>query len=86
MIELNRKQLLREVLELGYEDDVLETDDERVFIVERKKAPGLYGFCNSIPEDAMEVFLVLNVSEVEREGLSDKVPDYKIGEYSIFRE
>jgi len=70
-------------LELGIEDDVFETEEEGVFIVERKKTPGVYGFCNGIPEDTLEVYLVLKDSEEKDTG---RAPDHKIDGFLIFRE
>jgi len=72
-------------LELGAEDDILDTDEEGVFIVERKKTPGVYGFCNAIPEDSLEVYLVLKDTE-SREREMERRPDHRIGDYNIYRE
>jgi len=82
---LDRKEALREALNLGFEDDVFITEDDRIFIVERKKSPGVYGFCNSIP-DVMEVYMVVTKSELSHSELYDRKPDHIEGEYLIFKE
>lgn len=82
---MDRKEALREALKLGFEDDVFETEEDHIFIVERKKAPGVYGFCNSIP-DLMEVYLVITKRELESSELDDREPDHVKGDYLIFKE
>ncbi|HOP09069.1 MAG TPA: hypothetical protein PK718_03745 [Candidatus Methanofastidiosa archaeon] len=79
-----KMRALREALELDIVDDILETDEKGIFIVERKKTPGLMGFCNDVPQDFLEVYLVLGPSEEDDD--VDRRPDYEIRGYRVYRE
>ncbi|HHN82073.1 MAG TPA: hypothetical protein ENN11_05595 [Methanomicrobia archaeon] len=67
---MNRKEALREALDLDPADSILETDDPRTFMVETR-ARGVPGICNGVPADTLHVYLVLKADENE---LYDEVP------------
>lgn len=68
---MNRKEALREALDLDPTDSILDTDDPRTFMVETR-ARGVPGICYGIPAETLHVYLVLKEDEKE---MYDEIPD-----------
>jgi len=64
-------------------ENILDTDDPDVFFVDRKKGRGVYGFTETMPGDAMEVYMVVSEEEADKKGMQE--PACRVREYLIFK-